>query len=86
MIAGRWSAEKARAEARRELGPNARALHAEVGTHAAANLGAGDALVAVGPHAAALVEAARAAGFSGGTLHAESFSEAFAIEAAALTP
>ena len=70
----------------RELGPNARALHGEVGTHAAANLGAGDALVAVGPHAAALIEAARAAGFAGDALHAETFSEAFAIEAAALSP
>jgi len=70
----------------RELGADARALHAEVGAHAAANLGAGDAIVAVGPHAAALVEAARTAGFAGDTLHAEAFSEAFAIEAAALTP
>jgi UDP-N-acetylmuramoyl-tripeptide--D-alanyl-D-alanine ligase len=70
----------------RELGSDARALHAEVGTHAAANLGAGDALVAVGPHASALVEAARAAGFAGDTLHAETFSEAFAIESAALSP
>jgi len=70
----------------RELGTNARALHAEVGTHAAANLGAGDAIVAVGPHAAALIEAARSAGFAGETLHAGAFSEAFAIEAAALMP
>ncbi len=70
----------------RELGADARALHAEVGAHAAANLGGGDAIVAVGPYAAALVEAARTAGFVGDTLHAEAFSEAFAIEAAALTP
>ena len=70
----------------RELGADARALHAEVGSHAAANLGAGDAIVAVGPHAAALVESARAAGFAGDTMHAEAFSDAFALEAAALTP
>lgn len=70
----------------RELGPNARALHAEVGTHVAANLGARDALVAVGPHADALVAAARGAGFAGETLHAAAFSDAFALEAAALMP
>ena len=70
----------------RELGPNARELHAEVGAHAAANLGGGDAIVAVGPHAQALVEAARRSGFSGDTMHAEAFSEAFAIDAAGLAP
>ena len=70
----------------RELGPNARALHAEVGAQAAANLGARDAIVAVGPHADAIIAAARGAGFAGDTLHAESFSEAFALDAAALMP
>ncbi|MCE2882448.1 MAG: UDP-N-acetylmuramoyl-tripeptide--D-alanyl-D-alanine ligase [Planctomycetaceae bacterium] len=70
----------------RELGPTAAELHAEVGRHAAMHLGAGDALVAVGPHAAALAEAAREAGFSGDSLVAQSFSDAFAAEAAALMP
>lgn len=70
----------------RELGPNARELHAEVGVHAAAALRPSDALVAVGPHAEALIGAARAAGFRGDSMHAESFSEPFAIEAAALVP
>ena len=63
----------------RELGPDA-------GAHAAANLGPLDALVAVGPHAAALVAAARTAGFTGQTLHADAFSEAVAIDAAELAP
>jgi UDP-N-acetylmuramoyl-tripeptide--D-alanyl-D-alanine ligase len=70
----------------RELGPDAGALHEEVGAHAAANLGPLDALVAVGPHAAALVAAARTAGFTGQTLHADAFSEAVAIDAAELAP
>ena len=70
----------------RELGPEARALHAEVGRSAAGRLQAGDALVAVGPHADALVEAARAAGFAGELRAAPEFSEAFAAEIAALVP
>jgi UDP-N-acetylmuramoyl-tripeptide--D-alanyl-D-alanine ligase len=70
----------------RELGPDARALHEEVGRHAAAVLGFGDALVAVGPHASALVASARDAGFGGDSLSCETFSEPFAIEAAALAP
>ena len=70
----------------RELGPDARALHEEVGVAAARVLGKGDGLVAVGPHAGALVAAARAAGFAGDTLEAASFSEAFALEAAGLIP
>jgi len=70
----------------RELGPNARALHEEVGANAASRLGANDALVAVGPHADALAAAARRAGFSGDTVHAPAFSDAFALEAAALAP
>jgi UDP-N-acetylmuramoyl-tripeptide--D-alanyl-D-alanine ligase len=70
----------------RELGPDARALHEEVGVAAAKVLGKGDGLVAVGPHAGALVAAARAAGFAGDTLEAASFSEAFALEAAGLIP
>ncbi|MFM7051118.1 MAG: UDP-N-acetylmuramoyl-tripeptide--D-alanyl-D-alanine ligase [Planctomycetota bacterium] len=70
----------------RELGPTAAELHAEVGRHAAAHLAASDALVAVGPHAAALADAARSAGFAGETLVAASFSEPFAAEAAALMP
>ncbi len=68
----------------RELGPTARALHEEVGVHAAGHLGAVDALVAIGPHAAALTDAARGAGFRGVTLAAEAFSEPIALEAAAL--
>jgi UDP-N-acetylmuramoyl-tripeptide--D-alanyl-D-alanine ligase len=70
----------------RELGPNARALHEEVGANAASRLGPNDALVAVGPHADALAAAARRAGFSGDTVHAPAFSDAFALEAAALAP
>ena len=70
----------------RELGPDARALHEEVGGHAAAHLGAGDAIVAVGPHADALAAAARRAGFAGDAVHAPAFSDAFALEAAALAP
>jgi UDP-N-acetylmuramoyl-tripeptide--D-alanyl-D-alanine ligase len=70
----------------RELGPEARALHAEVGRSAAGRLQAGDALVAVGPHADALVEAARAAGFAGELRAAPEFSEPFAAEIAALVP
>jgi len=70
----------------RELGADARALHAEVGRAAAARLGAGDALVAVGPHADALVEAARAAGFGGDLRAAPEFSESFAAESAAVVP
>ena len=66
----------------RELGPDARALHEEVGRAAAGRLGAEDALVAVGPHAAALIAAARGAGFAGRTMSAEAFSEAFAAEVA----
>ena len=70
----------------RELGPEARQLHEEVGRHAAAVLGAGDALVSVGPHAASLIAAARSAGFAGESLSAEAFSESFAFESAALAP
>ena len=69
-----------------QIGPDAGALHEEVGAHAAANLGPLDALVAVGPHAAALVAAARTAGFTGQSLHADAFSEAVAIDAAELAP
>jgi hypothetical protein len=54
--------------------------------HAAAHLGAGDAIVAVGPHADALAAAARRAGFAGDAVHAPAFSDAFALEAAALAP
>jgi len=70
----------------RELGGSAAALHAEVGRLAAAALSSGDALVAVGPFAADLVAAARAAGFGGELLSAAEFSEAFAHEAASLIP
>jgi UDP-N-acetylmuramoyl-tripeptide--D-alanyl-D-alanine ligase len=70
----------------RELGTEARALHEEVGQAAAARLHPGDALVAVGPFAAALVDAARAAGFAGDVLAAEGFSESFAADAARLIP
>jgi UDP-N-acetylmuramoyl-tripeptide--D-alanyl-D-alanine ligase len=70
----------------RELGDGARALHEEVGTHAGRALGAGDALLAVGPHAEALVAAARSAGFAGDSAHASAFTDAFALEAAALIP
>ena len=70
----------------RELGDGARALHEEVGMHAGRTLGARDALVAVGPHAEALVSAARGAGFAGDSAHAPAFTEAFALEAAALAP
>ena len=70
----------------RELGPDARALHEEVGRHAAANLRPADGLVAVGPFADALTAAARKAGFSGDSLHAVGYSDAFALEAAALIP
>ena len=70
----------------RELGPAAADLHAEVGRRAAASLSDGDALVAVGPFAAHLVAAARAAGFAGDALSAAEFSEAVALEASALIP
>jgi UDP-N-acetylmuramoyl-tripeptide--D-alanyl-D-alanine ligase len=70
----------------RELGPAAADLHAEVGRRAAASLSDGDALVAVGPFAAHLVAAARAAGFAGDALSAAEFSEAVALEAGALIP
>jgi UDP-N-acetylmuramoyl-tripeptide--D-alanyl-D-alanine ligase len=70
----------------RELGPDARALHEEVGRAAAEVLGRGDALVAVGPHASAVVAGARSGGFAGDSLEAAAFSEPFAIEAAALVP
>lgn len=70
----------------RELGPEARALHEEVGRTAAARLQPGDGLVAVGPHAAALVDAARAAGFKGDVHAAEGFSEGFAADLAAALP
>ncbi|MBI1302505.1 MAG: UDP-N-acetylmuramoyl-tripeptide--D-alanyl-D-alanine ligase [Phycisphaera sp.] len=70
----------------RELGGAAADLHAEVGRRAAAVLGAGDALVAVGPFAADLVAAARVAGFSGDALSAGEFSEAVALEAGSLIP
>lgn len=70
----------------RELGADARALHEEVGTAAAQVLRGGDALVAVGPHAGALIGAARAAGFSGDSLQAAAYSDAFALEAAGLVP
>jgi UDP-N-acetylmuramoyl-tripeptide--D-alanyl-D-alanine ligase len=70
----------------RELGPDARTLHAEVGAHAGRALRSGDALVAVGPHAEALVAAARAAGFAGESVSAPAFSTAFATEAAQQIP
>jgi UDP-N-acetylmuramoyl-tripeptide--D-alanyl-D-alanine ligase len=70
----------------RELGPEARPLHAEVGRVAAGRLKAGDALVAVGPHADALIEAARGAGFTGDLRAATEFSAAFAAEVAGLIP
>jgi UDP-N-acetylmuramoyl-tripeptide--D-alanyl-D-alanine ligase len=70
----------------RELGADARDLHAEVGRAAAARLGAGDALIAVGPHADALIEAARAAGFGGDLRAASEFSDSFAAESAAVVP
>ncbi len=70
----------------RELGAEARALHEEVGHHAAGVLGATDALVAVGPHASALVSAARRSGFTGDSLSSEAFSEPFALETATLAP
>ena len=70
----------------RELGATARALHEEVGLAAARTVGANDAIIAVGPHADALVQAARTAGFAGDSLHAATFSEAFAADAAALAP
>ncbi len=70
----------------RELGATARDLHEEVGRAAAAVLRPSDALVAVGPHAEALVEAARAAGFSGRTLHAPAHSDAFAAGLPAVAP
>ncbi len=70
----------------RELGADARALHEEVGVAAARILTAHDALVAVGPHAQALLVAARAAGFHGDSLHATTFSDAFAADAAAFMP
>jgi UDP-N-acetylmuramoyl-tripeptide--D-alanyl-D-alanine ligase len=70
----------------RELGPDSGALHEEVGVAAASVLGRGDALIAVGPHAGALVRAARGAGFAGDSRESEAYSEAFALEAAALVP
>jgi UDP-N-acetylmuramoyl-tripeptide--D-alanyl-D-alanine ligase len=70
----------------RELGPDARALHEEVGRAAAARLDRGDLLVAVGPHARALCDAARGAGFEGAALAAETFDEAFADTVAARLP
>jgi UDP-N-acetylmuramoyl-tripeptide--D-alanyl-D-alanine ligase len=70
----------------RELGPDARALHEEVGRHAARALRGEDVLIAVGPHAAALVAAARGAGFAGSSVASELFSDPFAAEAAALIP
>jgi UDP-N-acetylmuramoyl-tripeptide--D-alanyl-D-alanine ligase len=70
----------------RELGADASALHQEVGRAAALRLGAGDALVAVGPHAEALTGAARDAGFKGDLRSAEAFSDAFALETAGLVP
>lgn len=70
----------------RELGPDARALHEEVGRAAAAVLGSGDRIIAIGPHANSLVEAARAAGFAGGAESAGEFSDAFAEEAAGRIP
>jgi UDP-N-acetylmuramoyl-tripeptide--D-alanyl-D-alanine ligase len=70
----------------RELGPDARALHEEVGRHAARALRGEDVLIAVGPHAAALVAAARSAGFAGSSVSSELFSDPFAAEAAALIP
>lgn len=70
----------------RELGPDARALHQEVGTHAARALQPTDALVAVGPHASALVEAAKNAGFTGQTRCSELFTEAFALDTSSLAP
>jgi UDP-N-acetylmuramoyl-tripeptide--D-alanyl-D-alanine ligase len=70
----------------RELGAEARALHEEVGHHAAGVLGPTDALVAVGPHASALVSAARRSGFTGDSLSSEAFSEPFALETATLAP
>ena len=70
----------------RELGADARALHAEVGRAAAARLGSRDAIMAVGPHADALVAAAREAGFGGDLRSAPEFSEAFAADSAAVVP
>ncbi|MCE2883791.1 MAG: UDP-N-acetylmuramoyl-tripeptide--D-alanyl-D-alanine ligase [Planctomycetaceae bacterium] len=70
----------------RELGPDARALHEEVGAHAGRLLRQRDALVAVGPHAEALVTAARAAGFSGESASSTAFSPPFAVDAAQLIP
>jgi UDP-N-acetylmuramoyl-tripeptide--D-alanyl-D-alanine ligase len=70
----------------KELGADAAGLHAEVGRAAAARLGGGDVLVAVGPHAETLVEAARRAGFAGETRCAGEFSEDFAAETAAAIP
>lgn len=70
----------------RELGADAAELHAEVGRRAAASLSRHDALVAIGPFAADLVAAARAAGFAGDALSAVEFSEAVALEASALIP
>jgi UDP-N-acetylmuramoyl-tripeptide--D-alanyl-D-alanine ligase len=70
----------------RELGPDARALHEEVGSHAGRLLGGRDALVAVGPHAEALVAAARVAGFAGESAASTVFSPAFAADAAQLMP
>ncbi len=70
----------------RELGAAAAELHAEVGRRAAASLSRHDALVAIGPFAADLVAAARAAGFAGDALSAVEFSEAVALEASALIP
>jgi UDP-N-acetylmuramoyl-tripeptide--D-alanyl-D-alanine ligase len=70
----------------RELGEGARGFHEEVGEYAGRTLSARDALVAVGPHAAALVAAARRVGFTGDALHAEVFDDALALEAARFLP
>ncbi|MFM7261777.1 MAG: glutamate ligase domain-containing protein, partial [bacterium] len=70
----------------RELGADARALHEEVGSHAGRMLRERDALIAVGPHAEALVTAARVAGFAGESASSTAFSTAFAADAAQLIP
>lgn len=70
----------------RELGDASAELHAEVGRKAAAVLGATDALVAIGPFAVELVEAARGAGFTGDARAAPEFSEDLALEVSALIP
>ncbi|MFM7133915.1 MAG: UDP-N-acetylmuramoyl-tripeptide--D-alanyl-D-alanine ligase [Planctomycetota bacterium] len=70
----------------RELGSDARVLHAEVGRAAARVLGPTDLLVAVGPHVDALIGGAVASGFTGRSAGAAEFSEAFAAEVAARIP